>query len=242
METKQKTKGVKKGTKRGSYKKSKPVEVERLTMHKPIIKKPKQVAVIEMVEDVKEVEQEIKEPVVVKETIPEPDNIIVEEQEIIEEVIPEPDIKEKVTEKTIELTDDKSSFDEWKRGAKKEAAPEEIAAQQTESKEAKKSFKEIQEGHDMMFNTTMLISMCDFIFPNLVKLYYKHLKKDKRVDKLKFSDLKLTDDQIESFGDSIECMSEYIFQFVNPLVMAGVGMLVMYDGNIKQALDKLEKE
>jgi len=191
--------------------------------------------------------EEIKEPEIieeVKEEIPliQEDLNKEEQEEVITEEPTKEEVVEDVKETVTEDKDDLDSFDSWKKDAKKQISPEEAAAATTESEPAKKSLKEIQASHDTMFNVTMLISMLDFLVPRALKWYYKQFKGDKRVNKLKFSDLKLTDEQIESLGDSTEVMAEYIFQYINPIYMAGVGLVVMYDSNMQTALDNLPKE
>lgn len=190
--------------------------------------------------------EEIKEEIIeeVKEEIPLIQEDLTEEdqQEVLKEESTKEEVIEEVKETVIEDKDDLDSFDSWKKDAKKQISPEEAAAASTPSEPAKKSLSEIQASHDTMFNVTMLISMLDFLIPRALKWYYKQFKGDKRVNKLKFSDLKLTDDQIESLGDSTEVMAEYIFQYINPIYMAGVGLVVMYDSNMQTALDNLPKE
>lgn len=116
---------------------------------------------------------------------------------------------------------------------------EEIAARESSSETAKQSFREIAAKKGRMFNTTMLIAAMDFLFPKLLKLFYKYVKGDARIDQIDLSEVKLTDAQIESLGESAEAMAEYVFQYINPAVMFVIGIMMHYDSNITNLMNKV---
>lgn len=270
--------GVKKGSKRGPYKKKKlaaPVKQEvKKIIHKPAVKKEavnpvkKIVKQMQVPEKPKPVEQEVENFENITEQTFESE---IETPEIVEEVQDPAPVETPIEEITQQAPADEAKFDEFVNGNTEEVKEvEEVAevvadpvaadpveeeedeevyeevqdeelqaANETESPRAKKSFSEIAAGKSMGFNATMLIAACDWLFPSLIKMVYKYIKKDKRIDKVKFSDIKLTAGQIESLGESSEAMAEYIFQYINPAYLFFIGLAMHYDSNIQRALDKM---
>ena len=228
-----------------------PVKIEPPKPQKPVIMEENPIQHIEPTPEPTQEPIEDLNTVIEPEIIPEPEPEVTtgeinepeQEQtgedkfnEFAESVKPEEEPEpEPINEPEEEPETDEEGYEEVKQ-------PEEVAATQTPSAAAKKSFSEIAASKSMGFNATMLIAACDWLFPKLIKFYYTQFKKDKRIEKVKFSDIKLTDEQIESLGQSTEAMAEFIFQYINPAWFFFIGLAMHYDSNIQKALDKIPKE
>jgi hypothetical protein len=101
------------------------------------------------------------------------------------------------------------------------------------------NFSETKKSSAMLVNGYMLLALCDIIVPNAILWLYG--KVDERAKRVKASDTKLTEEQREALLASAHEVAQYIFQHVNPAVIFFVGMGVMYGGNIQTEISKYPK-
>lgn len=95
----------------------------------------------------------------------------------------------------------------------------------------------LRQNNAMLVNGYMLLALCDFVIPNVILKIYSFI--DVRASKIKVSNTKLDKDQKEALMESANICAQYIFQKVNPLVIFFVGMSVMYTTNIQSELEKI---
>lgn len=107
------------------------------------------------------------------------------------------------------------------------------------TQDANGNMEGIKKNNAMLVNGYMLLSLCDFIIPNGLLFVWKMV--DERVAQIKVADVKLDKDQKAALKESADQVAMYIFQKVNPLVIFGVGMAVMYASNIQSALSEIPK-
>jgi len=96
----------------------------------------------------------------------------------------------------------------------------------------------IRNNSAQLVNGFMLLALCDFIIPNVIVFIYK--KVDARAAHIDVSKTKLDSDQRASLMESANAAAAYIFQVVNPLLVFFVGMAVMYASNIQGELSNVK--
>lgn len=104
--------------------------------------------------------------------------------------------------------------------------------------------KDIKDSVSTLVNGSMLISLMDFVFPNMIKFIYTRFLKNKTAEKITHSELVMSLDQKESLGEIPDKVARIIFEKVNPVILFFIFYAVMSFMNFQMALDnhkKLEK-
>lgn len=108
------------------------------------------------------------------------------------------------------------------------------------SNEAANGLNDFKNQNKMMVNGVLLLSICDFIFPSLIKFIYKRIDSDAQY--IDTSKVKLDNDQKESLKEAANFAAVYIFEKVNPIAIFFIGMGAMYSSNFMSVLsDKKEQ-
>lgn len=208
-ETKTESRGVKKGVKRGSYKKHKEFK-DSLIIEQPT-------------------ETETKTETVETETETKTELIDNTGDEKYNKFLTEYGTPNETTE-TLETTPDNKTIEAEKT---KNPSYDFTNNNQNQSNDLNK----LKQNNAHLVNGYMLLALCDFVVPNVILKIYSFI--DVRASKIKVSNTKLDKDQKEALMESANICAQYIFQKVNPLIIFFVGMGVMYTTNIQSELEKI---
>lgn len=224
------SRGVKAGTKRGSYKKQKKLTTESFVVNAPETTEPELKPVEQVQEPAQEQKPEIKESAPSSLSGEEKYSKFLQEYGQPKEIVDnsqqaQPDDKQKQAEehknKEYDFTNTAS------------ASTSSSPSSSSPLEENKNSMKSLVNGY-------MLLALCDFIVPNAIIWIYKRV--DSRAEKINVSDVKLDEDQRNALMASADQCAAYIFQHINPLAAFFIGMSVMYASNIQSELKKIPRE
>lgn len=260
-----KSKGVKKGSVRGPYKKNKvtptskkeseviSTEILKENSEELSINKPESVPVEINKNESKEVNPETK--------IKEAENETEKETETNkEEAVKLPETKQT----DVDVNSDKvleEYFKDFKDVSEQQKSDAERAAKERDSQNNSKS-TEFENTEDLkvkrkytkrstteertdevsdIFNGTILITFCDLIFPGIIKFIFKKISKNKLASKVKTEKTILTEEQVTSLGDVSDAAAKEIFKYFHPLVIFALSLSTMYFMNFKMELAEVEK-
>lgn len=97
----------------------------------------------------------------------------------------------------------------------------------------------LSEADKMVVNGRMLLALMNFIFPLLITKLFSLI--DPRAGLVDRADVRLTEEQKESLEESADSAARYIFQQMNPILIFFVFSSILYADNFSIALDKIEK-
>ena len=176
------------------------------------------------------------------------DNITIEDKKEISENV------ESIHEQKFNnfLSDNGKDFDEndYKNEVaeiKTETKPEDLETEKKEfdftgvqnSQNGNVNLNAMKDSQKVLINGMLLLSICDFIFPALIKFIYKYI--DTNAKKVDVSKTKLDNEQRQSLKEVADYASAYIFEKVNPMIIFLIGMGAMYYTNFTGELSKVEK-
>ena len=214
--------GVKKGTKRGAYKKNKIIENDNNNFIDTEIKTESQQNEAPQTSQIDNVPEQLGT------------NLINE--------APQTDISET---RLNQFINDYATFnpDEYQEA---EAKTETTTETTTEAKEfdftnsagQSNGLNDFKQSSKMMVNGALLLAICDFIFPSLIKFIYKRIDSD--AVNIDTSKTKLDAGQKESLMEAANFAAAYVFEKVNPMLVFFIGMGAMYSSNFTEELSKVK--
>ena len=96
----------------------------------------------------------------------------------------------------------------------------------------------LKNNQKMMINGMLLLSICDMVFPSMLKFIYKYIDTDSQ--KIDINKVKLDSDQKSALKDVSDYAAAYIFEKVNPLLLFFIGMGGMYYSNFTGELSNVK--
>lgn len=217
-----KKKGVKIGTKRGSYKKNK-----ETTTHDDFLK-----GVNETI-DTKTSVNETKEIIGNDNNNPNNNTDIINNN-IVNIPINNDTLKnDDVTNEQFENFVNENQTDE-------EFKPIEITDIQNISSAQNQQLDKQQFAH--LVNGYMLLSLIDFVFPFFILKILKVVNKSEAVKQIKMSEIKLTNDQKLALKESADIIAKMVFDKLSPETVFIFGLSLFYFDNVSTVLEDRTKE
>lgn len=224
-----------KGAKRGSYKKKN---------NSPVYSKPDIIEKVKSNLDKLEEEEPFKDWKEVKEEVEQ-----IKSDLVLEEAISETEKEVYKDIHVVEKTGEDSMEDFFKSFEKVEPSSnpinetvEEKVKERKPRKSKEDSEQVIRDSNAMLINGGMLIAMCDFFFPGILKFIFSKFLKNKYASKVQHKDVALNPDQVKSIEKVSDHAAMVIFEKVNPMILFFIGMMAMYGMNFKMALDNIENK
>jgi len=225
METK--IKGVKKGTKRGSYKKR--------------IKDETTINKMDNVETTNEKSHSTNEPVI------EP----IQNEPVIEAQISTNDLSNSIKQPISQSNNfdnenkqrnERTEFQQTTAEEKLNSFFNEYQQINDEPNDNKNEQPE-QRQHDpklkMIINGYMLLSICDVVFPYGIKFLFGLF--NPKAKKVKASDLKLEPEQRQALLPAADQVAQYVFEKANPMTIFIICMGLFYGTNFSNALNEIKE-
>jgi hypothetical protein len=122
------------------------------------------------------------------------------------------------------------------------------------TKETEKTFESSTAGTNTNFNTSntgtgtntgglvngyMLLSICDFVFPVVLKKVVSIIDRNNKdlIESIKISELQLTNDQKDALKASADMVANYLFAQMSPITVFTLSLGVFYYSNLKMVID-----
>lgn len=231
METK--TKGVKKGTKRGPYK-PRNKNTDETIINKPIIEETavnerndttvieeRKIDNVDTLQDYNNTEPEILKPDISN------DNTT-KQAEPTKQPDPEP-AKVNFTHTSGEEKLN-SFFNEYQQTADDKPNDNTPQPQQSNFQNDPKM--------KMLINGYMLLSLCDVVFPYGIKFIFGLF--DPRAKKVNASDMKLEPEQRQALMNSADAVAQYVFEKANPMTVFVICLGLFYGSNFNDAMQRIK--
>jgi hypothetical protein len=222
METK--IKGVKKGTKRGSYKKR---------THETIINK------VDNVEITNEKPHSTNEPVVE----PIQNDPIIEAQistDNLSDSIKQPIGQSNNSNDEIEQSSKRAEFQQTTAEEKLNSFFNEYQQINDEPNDNKNEPEQKQQDPKlkMIINGYMLLSICDVVFPYGIKFLFGLF--NPKAKKVKAKDIQLEPEQRQALLGAADQVAQYVFEKANPMTIFIICMGLFYGTNFSNALNEIK--
>ena len=224
METK--IKGVKKGTKRGTYKpriKKDETTINKINSQEITIKKGNDNEVIEQrkINDIDTLQD-------YNNTEPETPSVNNSDENTTK---PQPETNNVNFTHTTGEEKLNSFFNEYQQI--KEDKPNETPAPTSNNFQNDPKMK-------MLINGYMLLSLCDVIFPYGIKFIFGLF--DPNAKKVNASDMKLEPEQRQALMNSADAVAQYVFEKTNPMTVFIICLGLFYGGNFNDALQRAKQK
>lgn len=127
---------------------------------------------------------------------------------------------------------------------KKEDLINEEYKQETINEDYKADTKHYSGEMKQLVNGYMLLSICDFVFPEVIKriMLFINPKDSDLIKKIKTKDVQLSEDQMKSLEKSADYVAQMVFAQLNPLSMFVLSLGVFYYSNMKIAIEEKRQE
>lgn len=91
----------------------------------------------------------------------------------------------------------------------------------------------------MLINGYMLLSLCDVVFPYGIKFLFGLF--DKRAKKVNASEMKLEPEQRQALMNSADEVAKYVFEKANPMTVFIICLGLFYGSNFNEQLNKIKE-